>query len=168
MIKTKNWLNRATVALMFTTREAEPDDAPAILDLLPRLADYELPEGRRSEMFWADDADLIQSWAEGEAEGVHLSVGDDAEGQIVGAAMITIGPDKFSGEACAHLEVVVIAPAADGSGLGRQLISDMEERARSLGATIMSLHVMGNNGRARHVYQELGFSEEMIRAVKWL
>ena len=32
----------------------------------------------------------------------------------------------------------------------------------------MSLHVLGNNERARYIYRTLGYDEEMIRAVKFL
>lgn len=157
-----------SVYKVFTTRSALVGDVPAILDLMPRLADYELPDRRTPEMFWVDDAGLVQLWADGSAPHAHLRVGVDDDQRVLGFAMITLGRDKFSGVPCAHLEVVVVDPIVDGTGLGRQLITDIQADARSMGAEIMSLHVMRNNRRARHVYQQLGFDEEMIRSVAFL
>ncbi len=153
---------------MFTTRAARSDDLDPILELLPRLADYPLPNRRESEMFWRDDAALVAKWARGDAPDTHVRVAVDDHDHPVGTAIISLRDDMFSKERCAHLEVVVVAPEADGKGLGRTLIDEVEHVARDHGATIMSLHVLGNNARARHVYDELGFDEEMIRAVKFL
>lgn len=151
-----------------TTRPGKPEDRDRILSLLPRLADYELPDRRTSEMFWSDDAELVRSWAGGGAPDTHIRVAVDDADVAVAVGIITIGPDKFSREPCAHLEVIVVAPEADGQGLGRILIDELCGLSIELGATIMSLHVLGQNERARHIYRQLGFSEEMIRAVKFL
>ena len=135
--------------------------------LLPRLADYELPANRAPEMFWGSDAKLARRWAEGNAPDSVIKVGcvDDV---VKAAAIVTFNADHFSGERNAHLEAIVVAPDADGLGLGRQLIDEMEQHAADDGAQTMSLHVMGNNHRARHVYAQIGYGEEMIRAIKFL
>ena len=119
-------------------------------------------------MFWSSDAELVERWASGAAPETHVRVGVDHSDAPIAVGMITIGSDTFSKAVCAHLEVIVLHAVADGSGLGRNIIGELEDDARSLGATIMSLHVLGNNTRARHVYQKLGFDEELIRAVKFL
>lgn len=152
---------------LVTTRWATPDDVDAVVALLPRLADYELPENREPEMFWGSDAELARRWARGEAPDSVIKVG--CVGEVVkAAAIVTFNADHFSGERNAHLEAIVVAPDADGLGLGRRLIAEMEAHAATDGAQTMSLHVMGNNHRARHVYERIGYGEEMIRAVKFL
>lgn len=153
----------------FMTREAVADDLAPIVSLLPRLADYELPPNRTSDMFWSSDAKLTQRWAAGEEPDVFIRVAvnsdDDA---IVGVAIVTIKPDHFSGEPNGHLEVLCVAPVADGSGTGKKLLAEAEVEAHARGAQTMSLHVLGNNARARHVYSSVGYDEEMIRAIKFL
>jgi len=157
----------------FITREAVAADVASIVALLPRLADYTLPPNRTSEMFWSSDAKLVKRWADGGEPDVFIRVAVDAESSdadqaVVGVAIVTIKPDHFSGEPNGHLEVLCVAPAADGSGTGKKLLAEAEVEAKARGAQTMSLHVLGNNQRARHVYESVGYDEEMIRAIKFL
>ena len=154
--------------MSLTTRAAESGDADAIIELLPRLADYDLPPRREAPMFWSSDADLVRAWATGEAPATFVRVGVESGSRIVGVAIVTMNADYFSGDPNAHLEAIVIHPSADGNGLGRRLIEECEGEASSRGALSMSLHVLGNNVRARAIYRKLGYDEEMIRAVRFL
>lgn len=152
----------------YTTRPAAPDDARGITELLPRLADFALPKGRTPEMLWASDAELVREWSEGRSPDTFVLVGVNTTPTIVATAIVTMRPDLFSREPSAHLEVIVVAPEADGHGLGRVLIGEAEKEAARRGATTMSLNVLGNNLRARHVYERLGYAEEMVRCVRFL
>lgn len=158
----------------FSTRPARVEDLEPIIELLPRLADYELPRNRTSEMFWASDAELLRRWAtqnvdaDGIGGEVSVRVGVDEADSVAAAAIVSMNKDHFSGESNAHLEVIVVAPEADGHRLGRTLIGEMQAQAKAAGAITMSLHVVGNNERARNVYKQLGFDEEMIRAISFL
>ena len=154
--------------MILTTRAGESADADAIIELLPRLADYELPSRREAAMFWSSDADLVRTWATGDAPATFVRVGLESEARVVGAAIVTMNADYFSGEPNAHLEAIVVHRSADGHGLGRRLIEECEDEAASRGALAMSLHVLGNNHRARALYRKLGYDEEMIRAVRFL
>ncbi len=44
----------------------------------------------------------------------------------------------------------------------------VEDEARARGAHSMTLHVFGNNRRARALYAKIGYDEELIRAIKHL
>lgn len=156
---------------MFTTRAGRPDDVATILTFLPRLADYPLPKHRTEDMFWSSDAKLLERWGAGDAAALQTTivrVGVDSEDVPVAAAIVTMNDDHFSGESNGHLEVVVVSEPADGHGLGKTLIAEMESEAAARGAKTLSLHVVGNNTRARYIYEGLGYDEEMIRAVKHL
>jgi len=158
----------------FSTRPARVDDLDAMIALLPRLADYELPRNRRSEMFWGSDAELLRTWAQGDVDAdgtggpVSVRVGVNDADDVAAVAIVSMNKDHFSGESNAHLEVIVVAPEADGHRLGRTLIDEMQAQAKARGAITMSLHVVGNNHRAREVYRQIGFDEEMIRAITFL
>ncbi len=154
--------------MLLHNRWAQASDMERIIQLLPRLADYELPPNRSPEVFWQDDAQLVREWAEDQRPNSVIRVAVDEADVVFAVAIVTYRPDHFSGLPNAHLETIVVAPEADGLGAGRSLIADMEEEAVKQGALSMSLHVMSNNLRARHVYETLGYNEEMIRAIKFL
>jgi ribosomal protein S18 acetylase RimI-like enzyme len=58
-----------------------------------------------------------------------------------------------------HLAQVVIAPGARGRGLARRLVGASLESALAQGITYATLLVGEGNGRARHLYEGLGFVE---------
>ncbi len=153
--------------MTYTIRTATSEDVEPILKLMPRLADFELPDRRKPEQFWHEDAKVLKAWANGERSEVFVLVGTTDANEIHGVTIVTMGDEFFSHEPSAHLEVVTVAPEADGTGLGRRLIAASEEEAKKRGALSMSLHVLKNNHRARHVYEKIGFTEELIRATKF-
>lgn len=119
-------------------------------------------------MFWTSDAELVREWAQGQAPATFIRVATDGDDQPIAVAIVTMNKDHFSKESNGHLEVLTVAEEADGQGIGRQLLAEVEAEARQRGAQTMSLHVIGNNERARHVYKKVGYDEEMIRAIKFL
>ena len=85
---------------------------------------------------------------------------------MVGAGIVTYGPDPFTGRLNAHLLAIVVAPSVDGHGVGQRLMAELDEESRQRGAYTMSLNVFAENERARALYRRLGFHEELIRAVR--
>ncbi|MCW2500750.1 MAG: acetyltransferase [Frankiales bacterium] len=65
----------------------------------------------------------------------------------------------------AHVLVInglAVAPARQGSGIGRRLMASALEEARSRGARKVSLRVLAPNARARRLYEACGFSIEGV------
>lgn len=147
-------------------REAVPADVPHILPLFPRLANFELPPNRTSNHLWEGDAELLNQWAGGQAPSCLVQVAVDDTGAILGAAMTSLREELISHEPSAHLEVLVVASGAEGQGIGKQLAEAAEEAAQARGALSITLHVFGNNSRARGLYSKMGFDEELIRCIK--
>jgi len=152
----------------FVIRDGEVADVGAIQALLPRLADFESPIRLSADEVWMGDARVVAAWAAGERPNTIVRVATDPADVVVGAAVGSMVPDVFTLESTVHLEIVVIAETADGHGLGRKLMDEIEAEGRRQGATVMSLNVMTANERARAVYAKLGFDEEMIRAARKL
>ena len=150
----------------YLIREGTTADLPAIYNIIKRLAEFELPPRRAPEMFWSEDAALFAKWAAGAADHIFVHVAQSETGEIWGVAMASMGEEFFDHSPSAHLEVVSVASAADGRGVGKALIAQVEASAKKRGAGSLSLHVIRNNHRARHVYKKLGFEEEMIRCIK--
>ena len=147
-------------------REGTAADLPAIYEIIKRLAEFELPAKRTPDMFWSEDAALFAQWAAGAAEQIFVHVAQSDTGEIWGVAMASMGEEFFDHSPSTHLEVVAVATQADGRGVGKALLANVETEAKKRGAGSLSLHVVGNNHRARHVYKKLGFNEELIRCIK--
>ena len=145
---------------------ANPDDCDAMLALFPRLATFELPNGRIPEHLWSGDANMLKRWATGAITNCLVNVARDDDGSILGVAMVTLRPELLSHNPSAHLEVLVVAKSAEGRGVGTALLEAAEMGAREQGAQSMSLHVFANNTRARWVYEKAGFDGELLRCIK--
>lgn len=149
-----------------TIREATAADFRTILTIIERLAEFELPAKRTPEMFWSEDAKLFEAVFNGTAPNSFAHVACDSDGTILGVTLVTLREEFFDHSPSAHLEVIAVAHEADGRGIGKQLMAHAETEARKRGAGSLSLHVVVNNHRARHVYKKIGFTEELIRCIK--
>jgi ribosomal protein S18 acetylase RimI-like enzyme len=63
------------------------------------------------------------------------------------------------GEDSAYLKRMWIAPEARGLGLGRRLLSELEEKARSLGYRFVRLETHKALPEAQQLYRSSGYSE---------
>lgn len=145
---------------------ASPADLQGILSLFPRLASFELPNGRNPEHLWGGDADMLRAWAAGRREDCLVNVAADSERSILGATMLTLRSELLSHSPSAHLEVLVVAAGAEGRGVGGALLQRAEAEARENGALSISLNVFANNVRARRVYERAGYDGELMRYIK--
>ena len=100
------------------TRLAEPADAETIERLLPRLAAFDpLPPGRDRDDLWRPDLVGLRAWASGEQPDTSVRVAT-LDGVVVGAGIVTYGPDPFTAALNAHLLAIVVDPSVDGRGWG--------------------------------------------------
>jgi len=149
-------------------RPATPDDAPAIVALLPRLAAFDVPNDRAPEELWHGDRALVLAWAAGGRDDVDVAVATTADAAIVGVAVIGERKELLSGTPSAHLEILAVHASAEGSGTGSALLDEAERLARARGLASMSLHVFAANARARALYERRGFDAELLRCFKRL
>lgn len=82
-----------------------------------------------------------------------LRVLDDGPGRLAGYGLLLLRGDSRS----ARLYSIVIAAAARGRGLGRQLLDDLEAQAQIRGATALRLEVRIDNRAARQLYEGAGY-----------
>jgi len=148
-------------------RTATAADKDAVIELLPRLADFDVPKHRNPDHLWQGDATMFGDWLTGSRPDVETLVAH-FEGIVVGVAMLSIGKELLSGEPSAHLEVLAVAKAAEGKGIGSALMVSSERLAIEKGAKSMSLHVFANNMKARALYERKGFDGELLRYSKVL
>lgn len=153
-------------SMPYSIRQATHDDIKALVALLPRLADFEVPADRDPKDLWFGDSKLLEKAITGKAPDSHVLVAADADNTVVGVAMYTIKPELLSGASSAHLESLAVDAGHTRQGLGQKLIDATATAAVHKGATCMSLHVFSNNERARALYKASGFNEELIRCYK--
>ena len=158
------------MSLNLLIRPADDSDLANITDLLPELADFDVPKERNREDLWRSDLELLRSVLNQDTVNSFCDVACDSNApeQLVGVVIVTMRDELLSGSPSAHLEAIVIDKEYRGYGLGRRLLQHAETKAGELGAESMSLHVFANNHRARSLYAGNGYDEELIRAIRWL
>jgi ribosomal-protein-alanine N-acetyltransferase len=120
-------------------RDARWTDVPALLSLEAEL----FPHDAWSETTW---------WAElaGRPRREYV-VAEDAHG-VCGYAGLTHGGDV------ADIMTVGVSPRAQGRGLGRLLVDELERRARGRAAASVLLEVRADNIAARSLYDASGYT----------
>lgn len=88
------------------------------------------------------------------------------------AYVVAVGPDGallgYAGLAGGHradadVQTLAVAPAAQGTGLGRALLQRLLETARRRGATAVLLEVRADNAAALGLYTAAGFERVGVR-----
>ncbi len=153
--------------MKFIIRAAGIEDKDQILSLIPRLADFDVPEHRNPDHVWLDIRSLFLEWLGGSKPKHWVSVAavDDI---VVGVVMTSQREEVLSHDPSVHLDMLVVAKSAQGYGIGRALLDAAEKQAIVDGAKSMSLFVFANNERARRLYEDVGFEGELIRCFKQL
>jgi len=100
--------------------------------------------------------------------GQHLfAVEEIATGERVGDAWIAERDTQFEGKV-AFVYSIEIEDRFRGRGFGKQAMLLLEDEARSLGLTRISLNVFGGNEVARSLYRSLGYAEKAVAMSKEL
>ncbi len=149
-------------------RPAAAQDREWILRLAPRLHDFGPPPFRpRDAMDRAVVASIGGALAGG-APGAEVLVAEGPGGEPLGFVHLHGARDFFTGEEHGHVSDIVVAPEAEGRGVGRALMAAAEDWARARGYRLLSLHVFEDNARARALYERLGYQPDIRRMIKTL
>lgn len=153
---------------MITLRTANPADEPLLLALTPRLAAFPLPAWRdRAQIALADHSILKAAVRDSPGDTLVL-VAEESPGRVAGFVFAATHTDYFTARPHAHVEVLAVAPASEGRGLGRLLMSGVEDWARRRGLDHITLNVFDSNTRARALYERLGYEAELVKYRKTL
>lgn len=150
----------------YEIRAATAADGEAMYALMPRLAEFEVPESREPEDLWRDDLTLLRECLSGKTDDCFAQLAENSDGAILGLTLVRMRPDLLSHEPSSHLEAIAVSKEAEGRGVARALLCACEEEASKRGALTMTLHVISTNSRARRFYERSGYDGEMIRYIK--
>ncbi|MGA2384023.1 MAG: GNAT family N-acetyltransferase [Gemmatimonadales bacterium] len=149
-------------------RPARSGDREWILALAPRLHDFGPPPWRaRDVMDRAVTSSIDAGLTAPEPEQTVL-VAESAEHEPLGFVHLHGATDFHTGERHGHVSDIVVAPAAEGRGVGAALMAAAEDWARAHGFRLLSLHVFDANRRARELYERLGYRLDIVKMIKTL
>lgn len=151
-----------------TLRGAGPADEPAIHTLTEQLAAFPVPPWRTREEIARADHGILHEALHGRSPDSLLLLAESGAGHPIGVLFVSTRRDYFTDHRHAHVEVVALAPAAQGQGVGRRLMEEAERWARDSGYRSITLNVFAANGRALALYQRLGYAAETIHLWKAL
>jgi len=150
-------------------RPAAADDEAFLIASTRRLADFPLPAWRTADDIAQADRGILRAALCGTLEGAVILVAELARGgERAGYVFATTQHDYFTREPHAHVEVLVVEPAAEGRGVARALMAAIEQWARDRGIGVITLNVFDRNTRARDLYDRLGYARETIHYRKAL
>jgi GNAT superfamily N-acetyltransferase len=147
--------------LRITVRPFATEDLPLLARIARRLEPGETASPR--------DPELVRRYFDRLAQGELLrdpsmeAFTADLDGQ--GAGVIAVRPDvdHFTGHARAYVEILVVAPEAEGRGVGRALLRHIEGWARAHRCREVVLDVFAGNTDAHAFYERCGYRPDHIR-----
>ena len=150
-------------------RPATPADREAMLALVPRLRAFgDVPFRTAEAHDRAEGGALERALGAPDPEALLVVAELDGVAGVAGVAYARPATDYFSGERHGHLDILAVAEAAEGHGVGRALIRAAEAWARASGFRLLDLNVFAANARARAVYERAGFVADTMRYMKEL
>ena len=147
-----------------TIRAATVDDHAFILDLVDRLASFEVPAWRPKAELIEGDRRPLRNWFETPKQDEAIFVAE-LDGQRAGYAYLVTLVDFFTERPHAHLSVLAVTEAAEGKGVGSALLDRSVAWAKQRHSDRLTLSALVTNARARALYERRGFGGEYIRYV---
>lgn len=146
-------------------RPASPADREAILALVPRLAECGTPAGREQRQVVAVDLQTIAA-AIDDASPESAVLAAEEDGVVVGFVHARTVTDYYTQSPIGHVSDLVVAPEAEGKGVGEALVQAAQAWARCRGYRMMQLYVLPGNAGARRLYERMGYRAEWLKYVQ--
>ena len=144
-------------------REARLDDEEWLIRMTRRLADFDLPAWRTPDEIAQADRPILRDALNGYTPGTVIVVAElEPDGLRAGYVFATTKHDYFTQAPHAHVEVLVVAPEAEGRGVAGALMHAVEAWARECGYGHVTLNVFDRNVRAQRLYDRLGYARETV------
>lgn len=138
--------------LSFTIRPATPADAPALIDLILGLADYE----RLRHEATPDVEALRRHLAPDASPRCEAFIAETAEGKPIGIALYFFNYSTFLTAWGIYLEDLFVLPEHRGGGVGLALFKSVARRAVELKCRRLDWAVLDWNEPAIGFYKSLG------------
>ncbi|HTI36370.1 MAG TPA: GNAT family N-acetyltransferase [Vicinamibacterales bacterium] len=148
-----------------TVRAATAHDHDFVVATSRRFAAFGPPPWRTAIEVVEGEVRCLDDYFDGRMPGCALLIAEQ-DGGRAGFAFVERHIDYFTQIEQAHLGMLAVAAAAQGTGAAAALLEAAEAWARSHGYATMTLNVFEANGRARAFYEKSGFRVETVRYTK--
>ncbi len=153
----------------FTTRRlanVSEQDQDFILSLSPRLAGV-------ADLPWYTSGDILtfqhrytSGLFQNQSPDRLLVVAEGHDGTGLGVVEAAERPDEVTGEPIAHLGLLAVTSGAEGKGVAKALLREVEAWARERGYRLLNLAVFATNSRGRAFYEAAGFADDTLTMTK--
>ena len=87
------------------------------------------------------------------------------DGKAIGIATCFLGFSTFTAKQLIHIDDLAVLPEYRNQGVGRNLLAEIERKAREMDCCKLTLQVQEKNYNARRVYEAAGFAQaEYVKA----
>jgi GNAT superfamily N-acetyltransferase len=150
-----------------TMRAATADDRAFVLAATARLSSFGVPDGRTAPEIVEGEARTLRAFFAAVNPPETLLIAETG-GQPSGFVFLEEHHDYFTLAAHGHVGILVVAEAAEGTGVGAALLRAAEAWALARGHATLTLNVFDGNRRARALYERAGFRPDTIKYRKTL
>jgi len=142
--------------MITTLRAVRREDAARLVLLLDQLGyPTDLAAVQERLDYWLDDPSSSL-------------IGADQEGELVGIAALHLIPMLEVTGRFARLVALVVDDRCRGQGLGRQLVTAVEERAQDAGCVKLEVTSSRRRDRAHAFYQALGYEDLCATSARFI
>lgn len=134
------------------------DHAAVVLSLVEAFTSH--PMGGGNKLPDEARAALIPGLAAHPTTLVFLAYRD---GEAIGIAVCFVGFSTFAAKPLINVHDLFVRDAAQGQGVGRDLLEAITQKSRGIGGCKVTLEVQSNNHRAREVYAAAGFEQAVYQ-----
>lgn len=153
--------------MAISVRDGTAHDHDFAVATARRFAAFGPPPWRTSIELVEGEVRCLDDYFDGRMPGCSLLVAED-DRERLGFAFVEPHVDYFTHVEHAHLGMIAVAEAAQGTGAAAALLEAAERWARERGYATLTLNVFAGNARARAFYEKSGFSVETVRYTKRL
>ena len=89
--------------MKFKIQEAETHHREAVLKLLPRLADFQIPKERKPEEYSQGDAVLVKQHFDEKNRNTRIWIAVDETGHVLGTLLLRFNQDPLNEQTNAHV-----------------------------------------------------------------
>ncbi|MBO6574653.1 MAG: GNAT family N-acetyltransferase [Rhodothermales bacterium] len=132
-------------------RDAKPEDAPVLVELIRRLADYE-----RLAHEVVADADKLAAHLADDAQPRCHAVLAEADGEPTGFALYYWTYSTFLTDWGIYLEDLFVRESFRGQGIGFALLAELARRVQEVGGHRLTWQVLDWNAPSISFYESLG------------
>jgi ribosomal protein S18 acetylase RimI-like enzyme len=144
----------------FQVRAYESGDQEQVLQLAGRLTEVVAAWLDRQAVASAARNWILESIGS-MGESAAMFVVDDGSGNVLGFASVAVR-QHFTGVQQAYIGELAVAANAEGRGVGRALVEEVERWAMAHELPAVTLETGSDNHHARLFYQRLGYQEESV------